>query len=276
LEGGLDVGVPEPDVEPIDGPPPEQGFDADAGDTTPDSDAGDVVFGEDGLTEAACAPSFADAAFGVNPSPGPVCTPSVIDSIVGACFSPDAGTSSCNAFIELNAAAKSCYLQCIFTDWTYSSSATSYASTPWGAFVYVPDSLDPSFVDVGQCLLAAAPGDPAVVSCATAMEEALECEIEACAPSCPIPMSCQMDPTSCPELTSFYTCVSDAASGVCATYESSMKSECATIDAGGNVVNDCLVAAQTIQTATGTTPAYESAVREFLDIACTGSLPGGG
>jgi hypothetical protein len=168
----------------------------------------------------------------------------------------------------------------VTTPWTSASSGTTYAPTPWGGILYLLNSGQTTFVDLGACLLAVEPTNAVVQKCATAYEEALECEIEACAPSCPVPTpppgkSCNSDPACLTAENALDSCLNAASTGVCKTYVAATTTDCATIDVDSGPLSTCTSAVDVITSPASTSAELSKAFNQYFDTICTSGAGGG-
>jgi hypothetical protein len=263
--------------------------DADSGGNTEassDSDSG-------GNTEMCEPGSVSSVTFGLNPSAASagMCTPALISEIVDNCLGgdPDAGTTTCNDLLQPNTPVYTCFYDCVTVDWTGSTSATNYLSTPWGGIINLPSSIpggDFQSLNVGGCIVAAAGGNAAATACAADIEEDLECDLEACGANCPLPA--ETDPTYDEATSAFYNCfnVADPTSGTggeCSKYSTAINTDCSA-DSGpvAAAFNTCVGLAGNdgvINDPSSSLADYVQAWNQYLNLVCgpgTTTTPDGG
>jgi len=182
-------------------------------------------------------------------STGPVCTPHALPTNFqfrsiglesGACTSvQDEGINTCLSM------GTSCSTYdtgtcgtCVFNSFTNNS---------WGPFAFITASgagaVQLPFYNTAGCVLKV---NPTATACATAINQAFECEIEACLAYCPVASSTDTTGEDALLGTSTTTgCLGDADTGVCASYISAENTECAAFqtDAGAEGRCDALMGA---------------------------------
>ncbi len=257
----------------------DAGFDTGSPDVgIPDTTA-DLGVPDTGLVDSSlvCAPGSLAGftpALNANAVSAGSCTTTMITNIVNDCLF---GTSSACTKLLADAATSNCYTGCVYTDWTASPSQTSYASTPWGGFIYIENPGFSSLFNWGGCIAQADPSSLAAQKCGTDWEETLECAIQACAASCPVPTS---GDASVADQTALFDCINAAyalpgdasAGGECASYNLALDTDCSALPVDSGVLNDCLdemavLDGEVDAGLSGVTAAYT----QYLDILCTGA-----
>lgn len=237
-------------------------------------------------TGPTCAPgSLTGFTPAINPTPTGKCTQKQVTNFVNSCLggNPDASSTACND--EITGPDMGCVFGCLVTNWTASSSMTSYTTTPWGGLI-VADGFQ--FFDVGG-LLVAADSSAATKTCATDLESGLECVLQACTASCPVTLpksgSCSADPTCNAEAMALQNCLGTAqpsmGSGECSKYNTAANTDCASVfSMETGPIATALTALTAIESSTcqsASPPAMcAQAWETYLDLICTGSIPGGG
>jgi hypothetical protein len=239
-------------------------------------DAGSGSDADSGV--ATCAPvSVTGVTFGLNKSAAPqgMCTSDDITTLFNDCFSDnptDAGISACNEIVaQPHTPLYSCLFGCLSTNW--SSASTGYAKTEWGAFLNVLSAAGggSQFLNIGGCILAAGKYSEAATKCAEDYEQSLECQLQACSASCPVPA--QTDPTFSAAENALNNCtgLADPASGTgeCSKYSASLLADCPT-DGGpaSEAINTCLNARDTINSTFSSNTDFVNAYKEFFNLVC--------
>jgi hypothetical protein len=221
---------------------------------------------------------------GLNPSAVSVgmCTSAQINSIVADCLAEpaDAGSGPCNDLLA-DAATKTCFDSCVFSNWTGSASGVTYTPNAWGGLVYLANPGETNFVDYGACYANAAPGDMVVQTCAKDIEEWTECQLQACATNCPVPNEMTTPCEDVPECEAAQTalngCQTASNSGVCKTYYDNVNTDCASVTADSGPIFDCNSAISVLTSTTATLAQVATAFTQYLDIICVaGGIPEGG
>jgi hypothetical protein len=195
--------------------------------TGPVDAAIDAGAGETGASEAGptCQPATLDewmpaAYHHAQPAQAAACTSALVADFYASCLGPTASGSACDqnwgcgddgGCIE-DVAHATCQ-RCLVTPST---------NPTWGPIVDYGATVS---VNVAGCIELL---DPANTACATSVQQADECEHEAC-------------DTACPALADFDSCVAVADEGPCATY--AQGSACQAMEADGGPASACVAGA---------------------------------
>ncbi len=146
------------------------------------------------------------------PAQAAACTTALIDDFYASCLGPMGSTSACdqNWGSGEDIPHATCQ-QCLVTS----------SSTPtWGPVVNYGTTVS---VNIAGCIELL---DPTNLACATPIQQADECEHQAC-------------DTACPALADFDSCVSAADQGACAAY--AQGSTCESAEADGGPAQSCVL-----------------------------------
>ena len=97
-----------------------------------------------------------------------LCTQSQLTTLYNDCFGTNASASKCTNF-QNGSSTAACY-SCVITNET---------DPAWGPIVQTPNGIDE--VNIGGCIALL---EPCNVACATAVETAFQCEVDACDNNC--------------------------------------------------------------------------------------------
>jgi hypothetical protein len=210
-----------------------------------------------------------------------MCTATQIMNIVSDCVDAEdaSAAAACNTIL-MDPATKQCLDGCVLTAWTGSTSLLVYTPAPWGAVFGMQWGTGSGagtfeYPNLGGCIAAAAPDNPAAIQCATDYEEENECWLAACAPGCPIPAATSPDHEAA--LMAFSLCVSAAEGkgGSCEKYEAAIAAGCPGLTTSAGPLGECFDAINVFNSGASLS-AQAQAIGEVIDVVCGSSADGGG
>jgi hypothetical protein len=209
-----------------------------------------------------------------------MCTAKQIVDIVNVCFSAKADAGSACESLLADSATKQCFTGCVSTEWTAAASGTTYTPSPWGGLLYTLNPGQTTYIDLGACIVQAAPAEKSAQTCGKDYEELVECALSACAANCSVPLTtgdCSTDPACEAAETALYSCMEATMSSGCKKYNDAVTADCAPLmDAGSGLVSDCVRDVGIIESVSADAGVESAALIQYLDIICLGGLPDGG